>query len=49
MLRGWESGDENIRALWSKMNGWVYDGFAKSYQDLGYPSTHIITKVTPIY
>ena len=35
MLRGWESGDENIRALWSKMNGWVYDGFAKTYQDLG--------------
>ena len=35
MLRGWESGDENIRVLWSKMNGWVYDGFAKTYQDLG--------------
>ena len=35
MLRGWESGDENIRVLWSKMNGWVYVGFAKTYQDLG--------------
>ena len=35
MLLKWESGDENIRELWAKMNNWVYDGFAKTYSDLG--------------
>ena len=35
MLRAWESGDKTIRALWAKMNSWVYDGFAETYQDLG--------------
>ena len=28
MLRKWESGDEEVRGLWNKMNGWVLqDGF----------------------
>jgi arginyl-tRNA synthetase len=35
MLRRWEAGDEQVRALWAKMNGWVYEGFEKSYQRLG--------------
>lgn len=35
MLRKWEANDPEIRALWEKMNGWVYDGFAKTYAKLG--------------
>ncbi len=35
MLRKWESGDPETIALWKKMNGWVYDGFAKTYKELG--------------
>ncbi len=35
MLRKWEAGDTEVRALWEKMNGWVYDGFDKTYKLLG--------------
>ena len=35
MLRKWEAGDADTIALWKKMNGWVYDGFAKTYKELG--------------
>lgn len=35
MLRKWESGDKETISLWKKMNGWVYDGFAITYKDLG--------------
>ena len=35
MLRKWESGDEQVRALWQKMNGWVYEGFDATYDKLG--------------
>ncbi|MGN0002722.1 MAG: arginine--tRNA ligase [Sphingobacterium composti] len=35
MLRQWEAGNEEVIALWSKMNGWVYAGFAKTYKQLG--------------
>lgn len=35
MLRKWEAGDKDTIELWKKMNGWVYEGFAKTYQDLG--------------
>ena len=35
MLRAWESGDKTIRALWAKMNAWVYEGFSQTYQELG--------------
>ncbi len=35
MLRDWEAGDEDVFALWQKMNGWVYDGFEVSYKNLG--------------
>lgn len=35
MLRKWEAGDEEVVALWKKMNQWVYDGFAVTYTNLG--------------
>jgi arginyl-tRNA synthetase len=35
MLQKWEAGDEVVKALWAKMNQWVYDGFAITYQNLG--------------
>lgn len=35
MLQKWEAGDEEVRALWSKMNGWVYNGFDVTYKRLG--------------
>ncbi|WP_020567292.1 arginine--tRNA ligase [Neolewinella persica] len=35
MLRQWEAGDEATRALWNKMNGWVYKGFEETYAALG--------------
>jgi len=35
MLRKWEQGDEDVVALWKKMNGWVYDGFDVTYKNLG--------------
>ena len=35
MLRKWEAKDEEVRALWAKMNGWVYDGFDVTYKALG--------------
>ena len=35
MLKKWEDGDKEIRALWEKMNGWVYAGFDETYKRLG--------------
>lgn len=35
MLLAWEAGDDAVISLWKKMNGWVYDGFAVSYKNLG--------------
>ena len=35
MLRLWESGDLETVNLWGKMNSWVYDGFAKTYEMMG--------------
>ena len=35
MLRRWEQGDEQVRALWSLMNEWVYAGFDETYRRLG--------------
>ena len=34
MLKKWEDGDAEIKALWKEMNGWVYSGFEKTYQRL---------------
>ena len=35
MLRRWEAGDPEVRALWEKMNQWVYAGFDETYARLG--------------
>ncbi|MBP3227526.1 MAG: arginine--tRNA ligase [Bacteroidaceae bacterium] len=35
MLRKWEQGDPEVRALWEKMNSWVYAGFDETYKALG--------------
>ncbi len=35
MLVKWEAGDPEVRALWQKMNGWVYAGFDETYHRLG--------------
>ena len=35
MLRKWEANDPEVRALWEKMNEWVYAGFDETYQRLG--------------
>ena len=35
MLLDWEAGNSEVVALWKKMNQWVYDGFAETYQRLG--------------
>jgi arginyl-tRNA synthetase len=35
MLQNWEAGHPETVALWQKMNGWVYAGFEKTYQNLG--------------
>ena len=35
MLVKWEAGDPEIRALWQKMNSWVYAGFDETHKALG--------------
>ena len=35
MLVKWENNDPEVRALWTKMNDWVYAGFDKTYKALG--------------
>ena len=35
MLVKWEQGDTEVRALWEKMNNWVYAGFDETYKALG--------------
>ena len=34
-LRRWEAGDKEVVDLWKQMNGWVYQGFDVTYNDLG--------------
>ena len=34
MLVKWENGDKKLRALWKKMNNWVYEGFNITYKSL---------------
>ena len=35
MLVKWENNDPEVRALWKKMNNWVYAGFDETYKALG--------------
>lgn len=35
MLRQWEANEPEVRALWARMNQWVYDGFNETYDKLG--------------
>ena len=35
MLLKWEQGDKEVRALWQKMNQWVYAGFDETYKMMG--------------
>lgn len=35
MLLKWEQGDPEVRALWQKMNSWVYAGFDETYRQMG--------------
>jgi arginyl-tRNA synthetase len=35
MLLAWEAGDATVIDLWKMMNGWVYDGFAITYKNMG--------------
>ncbi|GAB6976043.1 arginine--tRNA ligase [Prevotella falsenii] len=35
MLVNWEANDPEVRALWEKMNNWVYAGFDETYKALG--------------
>lgn len=35
LLLDWEAGDTEVRKLWAKMNGWVYQGFDTTYERLG--------------
>ncbi len=35
MLRRWEANDPEVRALWTKMNNWVYAGFDETYKRMG--------------
>ncbi len=35
MLRKWEAADQKVVSLWKQMNNWVYEGFNKTYAELG--------------
>ncbi len=35
MLRRWEAKDPEVMQLWKRMNGWVYEGFDKTYDMMG--------------
>ena len=35
MLRKWEAKDPEVYGLWQTMNGWVYEGFDKTYKAMG--------------
>lgn len=35
MLIRWEAGEKEVISLWEKMNGWVYEGFAQTYETMG--------------
>lgn len=41
MLLKWEKDDPEVRDLWNKMNGWVYDGFDVTYRSMGVEFDHL--------
>ena len=41
MLQQWENGDEEVRKLWSMMNGWVYEGFESTFKKIGNDFQHV--------
>jgi arginyl-tRNA synthetase len=40
MLLDWELGKPDVHALWSEMNGWVYEGFDQTYKRIGSDFDH---------
>jgi len=46
MLRAWEAGDPDVRALWEMMNTWVYNGFDETYKrmDVGFDKIYYESK-----
>ena len=48
MLVKWEQGDPEVRALWEKMNGWVFDGFDQTYVPWASVSTRPTMSMRPI-
>jgi arginyl-tRNA synthetase len=40
MLLDWEQGKPEVRALWNKMNSWVYKGFDETYNRIGSDFDH---------
>lgn len=41
LLVSWEQRDPETRALWEKMNSWVYDGFSSTYERMGAYFDHL--------
>ena len=41
MLIRWEKNDPQVKKLWQTMNTWVYDGYKKTYDDLGIKFDHV--------
>ncbi len=42
MLRAWEANNKDVKKLWKTMNSWVYDGYKKTYSDLGIKFDHVV-------
>ena len=40
MLQDWEAGDPEVRALWRRMNDWVFAGFDATYRRMGIHFNH---------
>lgn len=40
MLQDWEAADPEVRALWQKMNSWVFAGFDQTYRRMGIKFDH---------
>lgn len=43
MLRRWEAKDPEVYSLWETMNGWVYEGFDKTYEAMASASIRYTT------